>query len=80
MPLGRSSNAITTHKRRKSKKSKVTDGLTNRQTDKAGCRVACTRLKSRTMAKKNANYLFVCVSHPSNEKNVAILMTILKLC
>ena len=31
------------------------------------------------MAKKKANYLFVSVSHPSNEKNIAKSMTILKL-
>ena len=29
---------------------------------------------------KNGNYLFVSVSHPSNKKNIAKSMTILKLC
>ena len=30
--------------------------------------------------KKKANNLFVNVSHPSNEKNIAKSMTILKIC
>ena len=30
--------------------------------------------------KKKSNCLFVSVSHPSNEKNIAKSMTILKLC
>ena len=33
-----------------------------------------------TMAKKKANHLFVSVLHPSNEKNIAKFMTVLKLC
>ena len=32
------------------------------------------------MERKKANYLFVSVSHTSNEKNIAKSMTILKLC
>ena len=33
-----------------------------------------------TMAKKKVNHLFASVLHPSNEKNIAKFMTILKLC
>ena len=37
--------------------------------------------KKLTLAKnKKANHLFVSVSHPCNEKNIAKSMTILKLC
>ena len=36
--------------------------------------------KKLTMAKKKANYLFLSISHPSNAKNIAISMTILKIC
>ena len=33
-----------------------------------------------TMAKKKVNHLYVSVLHPSNEKNIAKFMTVLKLC
>ena len=36
--------------------------------------------KKLTLATKKSNCLFVSVSHPSNEKNIAKSMTILKLC
>ena len=36
--------------------------------------------KPKYVANKKANYLFVSVSHPCNEKNIAKSMTILKLC
>ena len=46
--LGRSSNPQTARKRQK--KLSVTNGPTDRLTDRAGCRVACTRLKRERRA------------------------------
>ena len=36
--------------------------------------------KANKSKKEKSDYLFVSVSHPSNEKNIAKSMTILKLC
>ena len=36
--------------------------------------------KTNYCKKQKANHLFVSVSHPCNEKNIAKSMTILKLC
>ena len=40
--LGRSSNAKTAHNAKKANEDRRTDIQTNRQTARAGCRVACT--------------------------------------
>ena len=45
--LGRSSNAKTAHNAKKANEDRRTDIPTDQQTARAGCRVACTRLKNR---------------------------------